>query len=146
MALANRPNKKIKRTQKSAPLIKELGNKLTMKTDLKKDIIILNLLIGWEVIHLTKRGRKVTIRLREFPGKPNRFLRVTFSKCDVAVIIDFNNGQIENFSYFNFKACTIGEVNLQSDGIISIFLYNNNIHGGILKILSDEVSHDFTSR
>jgi hypothetical protein len=32
-----------------------------MGNDFKKDIIILNLLIGLEVIHLAKRGRKVTV-------------------------------------------------------------------------------------
>ena len=97
----------------------------------KKDIIILNLLIGWEVIHLAKRGRKVTIRLKEFPTNPNRFLRVTFLRCSIAVFIDFNYGKIENFTRFDFKACTIGNVNLGSDDIISIFLYRKDEQGGI---------------
>ena len=123
-----------------------MGAKQNMKNSFKKDIIILNLLIGWEVIHLVKRGRKITIRFREFPTKPTRFLRVTFLKCDIAVILDFNDGQIDNFAHFNFKACTIGNVKLEPDGLISIFLYSNDDHGGILKILCDEVSHDFTSR
>ena len=117
-----------------------------MRNDFKKDIVILNLLIGWEVIHLAKRGKKVIIRLKEFPTNPNRFLRVTFLRCSIAVIIDFNAGQIEDFTHFNFKACNIGNVKLESDGIISIFLYRNDKQGGILKISCDEVSHEFTSR
>jgi hypothetical protein len=117
-----------------------------MRNGLKKDIIILNLLIGWELIHLAKRGRKVTIRLKEFPTNPSRFLRVTFLRCSTAVILDFNAGQIEDFAHFNFKACTIGNVKIGSDDIISIFLYRNDEQGGILKISCVEVSHEFTSR
>ncbi len=117
-----------------------------MGNDFKKDIIILNLLIGWEVIHLAKRGRKVTIRLKEFLTNPNRFLRLTFLRCSIAVIIDFNARQIEDFTHFNFKACTIGNVKLGSDDIISIFLYRNDEQGGILKLSCVEVSHEFTSR
>ena len=117
-----------------------------MGNDFKKDIIILNLLIGWEVIHLAKRGKKVTIRLKEFPTNPNRFLRATFLRCSIAVILDFNAGQIEDFTHFNFKACTVGNVKLESDDIISFFLYRNDEQGGILKISCVEVSHEFTSR
>ena len=117
-----------------------------MRNGFKKDIIILNLLIGWEVIHLAKRGRKVTVRLKEFPTNPNRFLRVTFLRFSIAVIIDFSVGQTEDFTHFNFKACTIGNVNLGSDDIISIFLYRNDELRGILKISCVEVLHEFTSR
>ena len=112
-----------------------------MGNDFKKDFII-----GWEVIHLSKRGRKVTIRLKEFPTNPNRFLRVTFLRCSIAVIIDFNAGQIEDFTHFNSRACTIGNVKLGSDDLISIFLYHNDEQGGILKISCVEISHEFTSR
>jgi hypothetical protein len=117
-----------------------------MGKDFKKDIIILNLLIGWEVIHLAKRGRKVTIRLKEFPTNPNRFLRVTFLRCSIAEIIDFNAGQIEDFTHFNFEACIIGNVKLGSDDIISNLLFRNAEQGSILKISCAEVSHEFTSR
>jgi hypothetical protein len=65
---------------------------------------------------------QVTIRPKEFPTNPNRFLRVTFLRCSIAVIIDFNAGQIEDFTHFNLKACTIGNVKLGSDDIISIFI------------------------
>lgn len=40
---------------------------------MNKDLIIFNLLFGWEIIHLSKKGRKVSIRFREFPDKGCRF-------------------------------------------------------------------------
>ena len=113
---------------------------------MNKDITILNLLLGWEIIHLSKRGRKVTIRLREFPEKPTRFLRATFSKCVLAVMLDFNNGQIENFTLFNFKGCIFYQVNIENDRIISIQLLKEERLAGALKIQSSEISFEFTSK
>lgn len=118
-----------------------------MNKDHQKDLIIFNLLLGWEVIHLSKRGKKVTIRLREFPEKPNRFLRITFSKCKLAVIIDFNKGkQIEDFSAFDSNTCALSEVKMEPDGIFSLFLLGKDGKLGILKILSGDISFDFTSK
>ena len=118
-----------------------------MNKDLQKDLIILNLLIGWEVIHLSKRGKKVTIRLREFPEEPNRFLRITFSKCEIAVIIDLNkNAQIENFSAYDSKTCALSKVTMEPDGIIILFLFSRKEKLGILKVLPDNISFDFTSK
>ena len=63
------------------------------------------------------------IRLREFPEKPNRFLRITLSKCELAAIIDLEKGwQIGDFSAFDLNACALSEVKMEPDGIFSIFL------------------------
>ena len=118
-----------------------------MNNDCQKDLIIFNLLLGWEVIHLSKRGKKVTIRLREFPEKPNRFLRITFSKCELAAIIDFNEGkQIEDFSAFDSNTCSLSEVKMEPDGIFSLFLFNRDGRLGILKVLPGDISFNFTSK
>jgi hypothetical protein len=36
---------------------------------MEKDIIIFNLLIGWEIIHFSKVRKKLSFRLRDFPDK-----------------------------------------------------------------------------
>ena len=114
--------------------------------DLNKDIIILKLLIGWEIIHLSKNGKKVVIRLRDFPEKPNMFLSATFSKCDLAVVLDFNNGQIDNFDLFEFKGCVFDNINLEYEHIINIHLLRGHELVGALKIKSHAISFNFTTR
>ena len=114
--------------------------------DLNKDIIILKLLIGWEIIHLSKNGKKVVIRLRDFPEKPNMFLSATFSKCDLAVVLDFNNGQIDNFALFEFKGCVFDNINLEYEHIINIHLLRGQEPVGALKIKSHAISFNFTTR
>lgn len=113
---------------------------------MNKDLIILNLLIGWEIIHLSKTGKKVSMRLREFPGKDSRFIRVTFSKCDLAVFLDLNKGQIEDFKQFNFKNSLFYNVNAESDGIISIHLLKDDEFAGILKIIPGGMAFEFTAK
>lgn len=117
-----------------------------MVFDLNKDFIILNLLQGWEIIHLSKKGKNVIIRLREFPEKPTRFLRATFSKCAVAVVLDFNNRQTDDFSLFNFKGCIFSQTTIEGDGIISIHILRGNELVGALKIRPLEISFGFTSK
>ena len=112
---------------------------------MNKDIIILKLLFGWEIIHLSKRGKKVTIRFREFPDAHSRFLRAIFSNCSPAVMLDYKKGQIEDFSLFNFKCCILYVINIENDGIVSIRLLKENNPAGALNIRAGEVSFDLLS-
>ena len=113
---------------------------------MNKDITILNLLLGWEIIHLSKKGEKVAIRLREFLGKSSRFIRVTFSKCDLAVFMGLNTGQIEDFTKFNFQKTVFCNINEENEGIISIHLLKGTDIIGILKIISEEITFEFTTK
>ncbi len=117
-----------------------------LEINLNKDLTILNLLLGWEIIHLSKKGKKVTMRLREFLGKGSRFIRVIFSKCDLAVFLELNNGQIENFTKFNFQKTIFCNINEENDGIIGIYLLKETDLIGILKIISTEITFEFTKR
>ena len=117
-----------------------------MEPDLNKDFIILNLLLGWEIIHLSKRGKTVNIRLREFPEKPTRFVRVTFSKCVIAEILDYKTLQTDDFTSFNFKGCLIYEPVNELKEIVSIHLMKDNEPVGALKIMAHEISFGFTSK
>ena len=114
--------------------------------DLNKDFIILNLLLGWEIIYISKRGKKVNIRLREFPERPTRFIRVTFSKCVFAEILNYKTLQTVDFTSFNFEGCLIYEAVNELKEIVSIHLLRDNEPVGALKILPHEISFDFTSR
>lgn len=118
-----------------------------MEKDFKKDLIILNLLIGWEIIHLSKRGKSVAIRLREFPEEPNRFIKINFSKCELAIIIDINEDkQFEDFSIFNWRACTLSKVKMEPDGILSIFLVGEDGKLGIMKFLAGDILFEFKTK
>ena len=117
-----------------------------MESNLNKDFLILNLLLGWEIIHLSKRGKKVTIRLREFPEKPTRFVRVSFSKCVIAEILDYKTLQTDDFTSFNFKGCLIYEPVNELKEIVSIHLMRDNEPVGALKIMPHEISFSFTSK
>jgi len=113
---------------------------------MEKDIIVLNLLVGWEIIHLSKSGKKVSVRLREFPDNHSRFFRITFSKCSLAVILDFAHMQTEDFSNFNFKGCIFSQINMENDQMIGIHLIKQSKLVGALKIISDEINYDFTTK
>ena len=117
-----------------------------MEFDLNKDFMILNLLFGWEIIHLSKRGKKVTIRLKEFPDKPTRFVRVTFSKCVVSEIIDYKTLQTDDFASFDFEGCLIYKAVHELKEIVSIHLMRGNEPVGALKIMAHEISFGFTSK
>jgi hypothetical protein len=108
--------------------------------------MVLNLLFGWEIIHLSKRGKKVTIRLKEFPDKPTRFVRVTFSKCVVAEIIDYKTLQTDDFASFDFEGCLLYKAVHELKEIVSIHLLRDNDPVASIKIMADEISFDFTSR
>ncbi|MBN2015495.1 hypothetical protein JW766_01550 [Candidatus Dojkabacteria bacterium] len=113
---------------------------------MNKDIIILKLLLGWEIIHISKNGKKVSIRLREFPGKGSRFIRATFSMCDIAVFIELENGQLEDFSKIRIRDAILYKVHKEIDGIISIHILKGNNIFGILKIHAMEIKFDFTTK
>lgn len=113
---------------------------------MNKDFLILNLLLGWEIIHLSKRGKKVTIRLREFPEKPTRFVRVTFAKCVVAEILDYKTLQTDDFVSFDFERCLIYEAVHELKEIVSIHLLRGNKPVAAIKIMAHEISFDFTSK
>jgi hypothetical protein len=114
---------------------------------MEKDIIILNLLIGWEIIHLSKNGNKLSIRLREFSGKHSRFFRINFSKCSLVVILDFAHGvQTEDLSSFNFKGCIFSQINMENDRMISIHLLKQSEFVVALKIMSNEIEYDFSTK
>ena len=113
---------------------------------MNKDFIILNLLVGWEIIHLSKRGKKVNIRLREFPVKPTRFVRVTFSKCVFAEILNYETIQTDDFASFNFEGCQIYEAVNELKEIVNIHLLRDNEPVGALKIMAHEISFGFTSK
>jgi hypothetical protein len=81
---------------------------------MEKDITILNLLIGWEIIHFSKTGRNLSFRLREFPDKHSRFFRISFNKCTLAEILNFSQGQTEDLSSFNFKGCVFAQVKIEN--------------------------------
>lgn len=118
-----------------------------MESNLNKDFLILNLLLGWEIIHLSKRGKKVTIRLREFPEKPTRFVRVSFSKCVVAEILDYKKTlQTDDFASFDFEGCLIYEAVHELKEIVSIHLLRDNEPVAAIKIMAHEISFDFTSK
>jgi len=117
-----------------------------MELDLNKDFLILNLLLGWEIIHLSKRGKKVTMRLKEFPDSPTRFVRVTFSKCVVAEIIDYKTLQTDDFASFKFEGCLISKAVHELKEIASIHLLRDNEPVAAIKIMSNEISFDFTSK
>ena len=106
----------------------------------------MNLLIGWEIIHLSKAGKKISIRLKEFPDKYSRFLRITFDKCSIAVMLDFNQGQIEDLTSFDFKGCVFTKINIENDGIISIHLLKQSELVGALKLAPNEIIYDFTAK
>jgi hypothetical protein len=113
---------------------------------LKNDIIILNLLIGWEIIHIAKTGKKLSVRLREFPGKHSRFFRLTFNKCSVATIVDFVSAKTEDIACFNFIGCMFSRIEMEGDGMISIQLLKHSEFVGSLKIVSQEIGYDFTTK
>ena len=113
---------------------------------MEKDITILNLLIGWEIIHFSKTGKKLSFRLREFPGKHSRFFRISFNKCTLAEILNFSQGQTEDLSSFNFKGCIFAQAKMENDQIISIHLLKNSELVGALKIVSNEITYNFTAK
>ena len=113
---------------------------------MNKDFIILNLLFGWEIIHLSKKGNKLTIRLREFKDNPSRFIRITFRRCSFASFLDFNSAQTDDFSLFEFKECILYKAEIDKENIVNIHLLWNNELVGALKILPHEISFDFTSK
>ena len=114
--------------------------------DLNRDFIIFNLLLGWEIIYFSKKGNKLTIRLREFREKPTRYIRVTFTQCAFAVILDFNKRQTDDLSLFNFKGCIFYRAEIEGDRIVNIHLLREKELGGALKIQPLGISFDFTSR
>ena len=111
-----------------------------------KDFIILNLLFGWEIIHLSKKGNKLTIRLREFKDHPSRFIRITFTRCSVAAFLDFNSAQTDDFSLFEFKGCIFYKAEIDKENIVSIHLLRGNELVGAIKIQPLEISFDFTTK
>lgn len=113
---------------------------------MNKNIIILNLLIGWEIIHLSKKSKKLSIRLREFPGGDNRFIRITFSQCSLVAYFDVDTKQTENFKQFNFKNSFVKSITAEDDGIISFRIIKDKNNIGIFKIVSDEIEFEFTSK
>ena len=111
---------------------------------MEKDIIILNLLIGWEIIHFSKIRKKLSFRLREFPDNHTRFFRLSFDKCTLAEILDFSKRQTEDLSSFNFEGCILGQSKIENDRIISIHLLKKSGLVGALKIESNKITYDFT--
>ena len=110
----------------------------TNEYKLKNDIIILNLLIGWEIIHIAKTGKKLSVRLREFPGKHSRFFRITFNKCSVATILDFVSFKTEDIACFDFSGCIFSRIEKEGDEMISIHLLKHSEFVGSLKIISQK--------
>jgi hypothetical protein len=113
---------------------------------LKKDIIVLNLLIGWEIIHFSKKAKKLSLRLREFPEIDSRFLRVTFSKCFVLEFYNFSNTKETDILKFDFSGLTFASVTLEQDEIINIHLLKKSEFVGSLKIVPSEVDFQFTTK
>lgn len=117
-----------------------------MEDKFEKDVIILKLLNGWEIIHLSKSGKKVSIRLREFPDEYSRFFRITFVRCSTAVLLNFNKGKIEDITSFDFKGCVFSNINIENYGLISIHLLKQSELIGALKISPGELKYDFTTK
>ena len=113
---------------------------------MEKDIIILNLLIGWEIIHFSKTRKKLSFRLREFPDKHSRFFRISFDKCTLAEILDFSQGQTDDLSSFNFEGCIFAQAKMENDRIINIQLLKKSELVGALKIVSNEITYNFTAK
>jgi len=88
----------------------------------------------------------VTIRLREFPEMPTRFIRVTFSKCVIAEILGYKTLQTDDFASFDFEGCLIYEAVHELKEIVSIHLLRDNEPVAAIKIMAHEVSFDFTSK
>ena len=113
---------------------------------MEKDLIILNLLIGWEIIHLTKSGKKLSISLREIPGNESRFLRITFEKCFVVEFLNFSNAKEQNISTFNFTGCIFARVNIEHGEMINIHLLKDAEFIGSFKIVPSEIGYKFTAK
>jgi len=113
---------------------------------LNKDFIIFNLLFGWKIIYLSKKGNKLTIRLREFDDEPSRFIRITFTRCSFASFLDFSSTQTDDFSRFEFKGCMLYKAEIDKENIVNINLLRNNELAGALKILPHKISFEFTSK
>ena len=111
-----------------------------------KDLIILNLLIGWQIIHLSKTGKKLSIRLREFADGESRFLRITFLKCFVAEFLNFSDKNGHDISTFNFTDCIFARVTKEYDEMINIHLVKGSELAGSLKIVTSEVEYKFTTK
>ena len=113
---------------------------------MEKDLVILNLLIGWQIIHLSKTGKKLSIRLREFPEGESRFLRITFSKCFLTEFLNFSSEKGKDIKSYDFTGCILSRVTKGYDEMISIHLVKNLALAGSLKIVPSEVAYKFTSK
>ena len=93
-----------------------------------------------------KIGKKLSVRLREFSGKHSKFFRITFNKCSVATILDFVSAKTEDIASFNFIGCMFSRIQMEGDGLISIHLLKHSEFVGSLKIVSQEIGYDFTTK
>ena len=113
---------------------------------MNKDLIILKLLLAWEIIHLSKKGENLTLRLREYKEKDSRFIRVKFLKCQLISFLDLNYGQIDDLDFEKFRSSMFYGINEEADGILSIQIIKGKELLGFLKILPNEIGFEFTTK
>lgn len=71
---------------------------------------------------------------------------MTFFKCPLSVILDFRDGQLEEFALFDFKGCIFSRTIMEEDEVISIHLVKGDELIGAIKIIASDVAFEFTSK